>query len=256
MKEIYLGTVSMEKNRWEPGRIPTFNVSDFIEKAKSDGFYGIELWQYHYTLASDEEKAKLAAADIPFFFNTYLSLEEYDEKTYKEIADAVKAVKAKGVKFNFGRSYDCVPDIPKQLENLKRLTDMMPDYTKMLCECHANTVMEVPETAGEIFAKLDKDRYGAIIHLATDIEFADRCYAAYGDRICHIHCAYKGTDTSGTGFKPMNDGTGYVENMINYYVGKGFNGSLAMEFVKFEDTAEAHYIHAVEDMKYLSTLYK
>ncbi len=254
MKEIYLGSVSMEKNRWAPGRIPTFNVSDFIDKAKEDGFYGIELWQYHYTLASDDEKAKLAAADIPFFFNTYLSFNEYDEKTYKEIADAVKAVKAKGVKFNFESSDDSVCDVSKQLENLKKLTDMMPDYTKMLCECHANTFMEVPETAGEIFAKLDKERYGAIIHLSTDIEFADRCYAAYGDRISHIHCQYiaKGSEE----FSPLNDGTGYIEKMVNYHVGNGFNGSLAIEFVKFEDTAEAHYAHAVDDMKYLKTLYK
>ncbi len=255
MKQIYLGTVSMEKNRWEPGRIPTFNVSDFIDKAMADGFYGIELWQYHYTHASDEEKAKLAAADIPFFFNTYLSLEEYDEKTYKEIADAVKSVKAKGVKFNFGFYHDdCIPDFQKQLENLKRLTDMMPDYTKMLCECHANTIMDIPEKAGEIFAKLDKERYGAIIHLTTDTDFADRCYAAYGDRICHIHCQYQAEGS--TDFSAMNDGTGVVEKKVNYYIDKGFDGSLAVEFVEFEDTAEAHYMHAVEDMKYLKTLYK
>lgn len=256
MKQIYLGTVSMEKNRWEPGRIPTFNVSDFVDKAIADGFYGIELWEYHYTHASDEEKAKLAASGIPFIFNSYMSLEQRNDEVYKEIGDAVKAIGAKAIKFNLGKSYDCIPDIPAQIENLKRFSSYLPDDVKLLSECHPNTVMEVPEAAGEIFAKLDKERYGAIIHLSTAKDFIDRCYAAYGDRICHIHCAYKGEGGTGTGFKPMDDGTGYVEDMINYYVSKGFNGSLNIEFVKFEDTAEAHYEHAVKDMKYLSTIYK
>lgn len=256
MKKIYLGTVSMEKNRWEPGRIPTFNVSDFVDKAMADGFDGIELWQYHYTCASDEEKAKLAASGIPFIFNSYISLVERDDELFKEIGDAVKAIGAKAIKFNLGPSWADEIDVPAQIENLKRFSEYLPADVKMLSECHPNTVMEVPEAAGEIFAKLDKERYGAIIHLATENDFIDRCYAAYGDRICHIHCAYKGTDTEGTGFRAMNDGTGYVEDKLNYFISKGFNGSLNIEFVKFEDTAEAHYAHAVEDLKYLRTLYK
>ena len=80
MKKIYLGTVSMEKNRWEPGRVPTFNVSDFIDRAMADGFDGIELWEYHYTHASDEEKAKLVASKVPFIFNSYTSFVERDEE--------------------------------------------------------------------------------------------------------------------------------------------------------------------------------
>lgn len=252
MKPIYLSTVALEKNRWAPGRVPTFNASDFLQRAKDDGFYGIELWEYHYTKASDEEKAKLAAFDMPFFFNTYLSLEEYDDDVYKEIANAVKAVNAKGVKFNFGSSHVDNPDIPKQIENAKKLADLMPADTKMLCECHPNTVMEVPETAGEVFEKLDKERFGAIIHMKTDIDFADRCFAAYGDRICHIHSQY---NCDGV-FQPLDDGTGYAEKMFKYYTGKGFDGSVAIEFVKFEDTAEAHYPHALADLKYLQKIYK
>lgn len=255
MKQIYLATVALEKNRWEPGRIPTFNVSEFVPKAIEDGFYGIELWEYHYTKASDEEKAKLASFDVPYFFNTYLSLEEYDDDVYKEIANAVKAVNAKGVKFNFGSSHVDNPDIPKQIENAKRLAELMPADTKMLCECHPNTVMEVPETAGEVFGKLDKERFGAIIHMSTQKDFADRCFDAYGDRICHIHCAYRGPEMAGD-FRDMDDGTGFVDDMMKYFAGKGFDGSLAVEFIKFEDTAAAHYPHAVDALKYLNKVCK
>lgn len=255
MKPIYLATVALEKNRWEADHIPTFNVSDFLPKAKQDGFYGIELWEYHYTKASDEEKSKLASFDIPYYFNTYLSLVEYDETAYKQIADAVKALNAKGVKFNFGPSYGCTPDIPKQIENAKRLADMMPADAKLLCECHPNTVLEVPETAGEVFEQLDKERFGAIIHMSTKKDFVDRCFDAYGDRISHIHCAYRGPEMDGD-FRDMDDGTGYVADMMDYFDGKGFNGSLSVEFIKFEDTAEAHYPHAVDALNFLKKVCK
>ena len=256
MKEIYLGTISMEKNRWENGRIPTFNVSDFIDRIISDGFDGIELWQYHYTSASDEEKAKLASSGIPFIFNSYISFVERNDEIYKEIGNAVKELDAKTIKFNLGLSSDNNIDIATQVENLKRFAEFLPNDVKLLSECHANTIMEIPEEAGEIFAKLDKERYGAIIHLSYGKDFIDRCYAAYGDRITHIHCSYLDADIEEIDFKPLDDPTGNVKDKLNYFINKGFNGTLNVEFVKFEDTAEAHYIHAVEDMKYLRTIYK
>ena len=192
MKKIYLGTVSMEKNRWEPGRVPTFNVSDFIDRAMADGFDGIELWEYHYTHAS-----KLAASGVPCIFNSYISLVERNEEAFKEIVDAVKAVGATAIKFNLGPSWVEEIDVPAQVENLKYFASLLPENVKLLCECHGNTVMEVPEDAGKVFAELDKDRFGAIIHLATENDFIDRCYAAYGDRICHMHCAYQTENEKG-----------------------------------------------------------
>lgn len=254
MEKIYLGTVALEKNRWAKTKTPSFNVSDFIPMLKDDGFYGLELWEYHYTLATDEEKAKLAESGIPFYFNSYISIGKRDDELFKSIGDAVKAIGATAVKFNFSRNWgEDIPEISDQIENLKRLTDFMPDNVKMLCECHPNTVMEVPEDAGEVFAKLDKEKYGAIIHLETDKAFADRCFDSYGDRIWHIHCQYKGDSK---GFQPMDDGTGKAEQLLNYYKSKNFNGTMAIEFVKFEDTAEAHYENAKNELKYLNKIYK
>lgn len=254
MKKIYLGTIALEKNRWAKGRNPSFNVSDFIPNLKDDGFYGMELWEYHYTLATDEEKAKLAECDIPFYFNTYISIEKRNDELFKSIGDAVKAIGATAVKFNFSRNWgEDIPTVSTQLENLKRFTDFLPADVKMLCECHANTVMEVPEDAGEIFAKLDKEKYGAIIHFETDTELADRCFESYGDRICHMHCQYKG---GAPGFQSMDDGTGKAEHLVNYYKNKGFDGTMAIEFVKFEESAEQHYENAKKELKYLRKFYK
>lgn len=252
MKKIYLSSVALEKNRWAklPGRVPSFNVSDFIPKIKSDGFCGVELWQYHYTLTSDEEKSRLASSGIPFIFNSYVSIVNRDDELYNSIGDAVKNLGATAVKYNFGSD---IETLSQQLENLNRLTDCMPDGVKMLCECHPNTLMEVPEVAGEVFDKLDKNRFGAIIHMETASDFADRCFANYGDRICHIHCAYKNGENS---FVPMDDDTENIKNYINYYLSKGFDGSLAIEFVKFEDTAEQHYANALKDLEVLNSLYK
>lgn len=252
MKQIYLSSVALEKNRWAklPERVPSFNVSDLLSRIKADGFYGVELWQYHYTIATEEEKSKLASSGVPFIFNSYVSIVNRDDELYKSIGNAVKNIGATAVKYNFGGD---IETLSQQMENLKRFTDCMPEGVKMLCECHPRTLMEVPEVAGEVFAKLDSDRHGAIIHMETDADFADRCFENYGDRICHIHCAYKGGEN---GFIPMNDGTDNVKNYINHYLEKGFDGSLALEFVKFEDTAEEHYANALKDLEVLKSLYK
>ena len=253
MSQIYLGTVALEKNRWAAGRIPSFQVSDLLPAITDNGFDGVELWQYHYTHATDEEKEKLAASGVPFYLSTYISIVNRNEEVYKEIGDAAKAIGAKGLKYNFGKRLDTAPDIDSQIENLKCLCGYLPDDTKLLCECHAGTIMEDPELAGEVFSKLDKERFGAIIHLETATDFADQCFKNYGDRIWHIHCAYKnGTD----GFVAMDDGTGNVEELIKYYSSKGFNGSYAIEFVKFEPDAESHLKHAIEDVKYLKKIIK
>lgn len=249
MSEIYLGTICMEKNRWAEGRNPTYAVSDYVKKAIDDGFYGMELWQYHYTLATEEEREKLKASGIPFVFNTYISFEKRDDETFKLIGDAVKALGAKAIKYNLGPLNAENINISAQIENLKRFAEYLPPDVKLLSECHGNTVMEEPEMAAEILSKLDKERYGAMIHLKTELDFADRCYAAYGDRIWHIHCAnYKGWDI---GFVHINDGTDFAESYINYHKSKGFNGSFTIEFVNFEDTPEAHYKNAVNDMKHI-----
>ena len=250
MHQIYLGTISMEINRRFCGENLALRVSDYVERIKQDGFYGIELWQYHYTCASDEEKAKLASANIPFIFSSYLSLEEYDEESYRAVADAVHALKAVAVKYNFGRSKDTTPDIPKQLENLKKLTAMLPEYTKMICECHANTIAEFPEDAVKLFSQLDKERFGAIVHLPENIELADRCYKEFGDRIWHIHCQYR---PEGAGCALLDDGTDFVASTLKHHIENGFDGSVTIEFLKAEETVEEHYANAVADLKYLNS---
>ena len=40
MRKIYLGSIALEKNRFNEGKIPSYLVSDYIEKAKNDGFDG------------------------------------------------------------------------------------------------------------------------------------------------------------------------------------------------------------------------
>lgn len=251
MNKIYLGTICMEKNRWADGRMPTYPVSDYINRAIGDGFYGMELWQYHYTLATEAEREKLSASGVPFIFNSYISFEERNDEEYAQIAQAVRSLGATAVKYNLGATGAVKSDILKQIENLKRFAELLPTETRLLSECHANTVMEKPEMAAEIFSKLDKDRFGAIIHLKTDIEFAEKCYEAYGDRIWHIHCAnYKGWDE---GYDHINDGTDFAKKNIAYHKGKGFTGNFTVEFVKFEETPEAHYENAVNDMRHIKT---
>ena len=66
---IYLSTVCLEKNRWGR-REPSFKVSEWTQRLAEYGFDGIELWEFHYLLADDAEKAKLTNLDMPMIYNS------------------------------------------------------------------------------------------------------------------------------------------------------------------------------------------
>lgn len=253
MQKIYLGTVALEKNRWAPGRIPTFQVSDLLEKVREDGFSGIELWEYHYLSADREEQKRLADAPMEYIFNSYLSLKNGVTEHLKETARAIRELGAVGVKYNFGhRDFDSEPgytehDYVEQTETLLRFADLLPADVKLLCECHANTLMEYPERAGRVFEKLD-ERFGAIIHLKTGRELAEKCFDAYGDRICHIHAA---NSVEGIGFCNLEDNGEELMGHLEYYKSRGFKGSLTVEFTKNSDSVEGYYEAAVKDLAFL-----
>ena len=59
--QCYIATVCLDRNRWGT-REPSFAVSDYLDRFASDGFDGIELWEYHYTRSSDAEKERLVSA--------------------------------------------------------------------------------------------------------------------------------------------------------------------------------------------------
>lgn len=246
MKKVYLGSIALERNRWESGRSPTYLVSDFVQRAKDDGFDGIELWQYHYLSADAGERKKLVDSDTSFIFNSYLSLADGMTDAVKDVADAICQLKAEAVKYNFGSSqlgYNPA-DLQKQTETLLRFADMLPENVKLLCECHADSIGEDPVRMAEIFKKLD-ERFGAIIHLMTPLDFAKHCFDCYGERICHIHSSYVLPDL---GFQCLAGAEATAEEHYQYYVSRGFNGTVTVEFTQDASSPEQFYHNTLKDL--------
>jgi len=254
-KQIYLGSIALEKNRWAAGRMPTYLVSDYLEQIKKDGFAGIELWENHYMKAGSAERKKLAGAEMAFLFNSYLSLKDGITDEIREIAAAIRDLSAKAVKFNYSlRDFDWDPgyteeDYITQTDNLLRFAELVPGV-KLLCECHANTLMEHPQRAGEVFARLD-ERFGAIVHLSDGREHLEACFDCYGDRICHVHTA---NAVEGIGFDYLESADRRMRDNYEFMVSRGFAGTFTVEFVKNAAEAEAYYIAAQKDLEYLTKL--
>ncbi len=60
---IFLGTVLLERNRWaKDGRRSSVQVSDWTQRAHDDGFDGLELWEDHVNLATEDERERLRTA--------------------------------------------------------------------------------------------------------------------------------------------------------------------------------------------------
>ena len=117
--QIYLGTILLEKNRWPDspvtrfsigerlcrgrGALPSLQVSEWAERARADGFDGLELWENHALLVSDEELARLGRMPLPVaVYNSYFGLDDEDALWREVAAEAVLGLQAAGVKYNFG----------------------------------------------------------------------------------------------------------------------------------------------------------
>ena len=255
MSSIYLGSIAMEKNRWAPGRVPTYKVSEYAKRAVTDGFAGVELWENHYHLADDSDMKALQSSEVEYVFNTYFNLAEGFGDEIKAVADAVNSLDAVGVKYNFAHIDYGVDQkaLTALRDTLLRFADMLSPKVKLLCECHAWTAMEVPERAAGVFETLD-ERFGAIVHLAGDRNLLENCFECYGERICHIHTA--ASLPEGGGFTYLESMAKQIEPNMIYILSKGFNGTMTTEFIADADNMEKYYENALKDLNYLKTIYK
>ena len=231
MEHVYLGTIALEKNRWVKGKIPSLLVSEYVDRAKEDGYAGIELWENHFTLADEKDKCRLRESGIDFIFNSYLTLKNGLTDNLRRTADMICQLNASAVKYNFSIARDDKKvnrdTMKKETETLLRFAELLPQKVRFLCECHNGTLGGVPQYMAEVFENLDS-RFGAIIHLVTPLEMARECFDCYGNRICHIHSGYEAEPRV---FMPLEEVNTDVEKYLAYYRSRGFVGTVTVEFV-------------------------
>jgi sugar phosphate isomerase/epimerase len=249
--EIYIGTILLERNRWTRDKKPTCLVSEWIPRFKEAGFDGMELWENHAALASSTELKALEESSFPVsVFNSYATFDDAGQAAREQAARLTSLLKARAVKFNLGNN---VNDKDLYIESALKWKQQLPPGTRLLCECHAGTIMEDPKVAQEIFAVWEDEAFQAIIHpFTTDLKALREWFTCLGPRITHAHVQLR--DTSGT-MQRLERQPEAVKNALRLMKEEGFSGSFTLEFTEGtrapSESMEQLFTSAVADLRFL-----
>ncbi len=226
-----------------------------MERFARDGFSGIELWENHILKAEDQKKEMelIKKAKIPVaIYNTYTGFSDEEAEKRKKAAEIINYFGSDGVKYNLGKNDDLL-DV--YLENLQNWADSLPEKCRLLCECHGGTVLEDPETAGQVLGELD-DKFQAIVHCCGDSEKLVKWFDNLGEKITHAHVSLK---ANGKGVR-LSSNPGLI--LENLYIMKtaGFKGTFTLEFTEGlrseKENIEDSYQAALDDLQFLQEKYQ
>ncbi|MCD8482531.1 MAG: hypothetical protein LR015_07635 [Verrucomicrobia bacterium] len=253
----YLGSVLLEKNRWRRNEPPQLTLSQFTHKLLAAGFNELELWEFHYLKAHQEEQRSLCEGPLAFpIFNTYAEFRrgaEYADRL-EQVRAAVLALGSKEIKFN-------VPKEPELLEDALAIAsdwiETFPQGIRLLCECHPGTALEEPDVAARVIPSLPQSRFGTIAHVMASPTAAVRTwFEALGNSLSHIHIQTR-DDTKK--FCLAADRKEWAQEAIGVLQEFGFKGSITCEFTKGcatpEETPDELLAAAVADRNYLQNLW-
>ena len=252
---IFIGTVALEVNRWS-SRIPSFTVSDWIERMRDDGFDGLELWENHVMLhnSPEEEIKKILASEFPVdVYNSYIGFEDENAFQRSKAVEMICTLKAKAVKYNVGSD---IGKLAEYKSNLLEFAGNLPDGCRLLCELHDGTVLEDDAVAIDFFNDLPKKQFGIILQPFGDPELFKKKFDVFGNRISNIHSQLLNRDNARVRLDRMRTG---VCDCFKVMKENGFNGDVTIEFT--EGTAapgeniEDLYKNAVLDMEFIRENY-
>jgi sugar phosphate isomerase/epimerase len=249
--DIYIGTILLERNRWTREKKPTYLVSEWIPRFAEAGFDGMELWENHAALASSTELKLLQESGLPItVFNSYAAFDAEGEAAREEAVRLTSFVNARAVKFNLGKE---AGEKDLYIENALKWKQQLPPGTRLLCECHAGTIMEDPKVAKEVFAAWEDKAFQAIIHpFTTDLPVLREWFAHLGPRITHAHVQLR--DASGT-MQRLERQPEEVGNALRLMKEEGFCGSFTLEFTEGtrapSESVEQLFASAVADLHFL-----
>ncbi|MHB9106538.1 MAG: sugar phosphate isomerase/epimerase family protein [Armatimonadota bacterium] len=243
---IYIGTILLERNRWSPGKVPTYRVSEWLDRFARDGFDGVELWENHVALCSDDELARLEHAALPIVvFNSYAGMGDGGLPERDQAARVANRLGACAIKFNVGN----VPDNSAEYaRNAQVWADDMPRVARMLCECHPGTIMEELSVAQATYASWHDNRFQAIVHAFSEPEemLIEKLHRLGTHIVTHVHTAL-GAHTAET--KEL------VHRRVDILRDMGFTGSFTLEFTEGtgepDEDMETMYGRALRDLELL-----
>ncbi len=246
MSPVYMGTILLEPNRWQPGRPPSYRVSEWVERFRLDGFDGMELWENHAACCPPEELARMEASILPVaIFNTYAGMGNGGAPERDRAAELVNRLGAGAVKFNVG-------NVPQERDeyarNAKAWADRMPSVTRMLCECHGGTLMEKLDVAQAMYEAWGDKRFQAILHAfaGEETQVVDILRQLGPSVVTHVHAALR---------DHAPETADMVRRRIALLHDMGFAGTFTLEFTEGTGTPgedrDVMYERALRDLDWI-----
>ena len=247
--KVYIGTILLEPNRWAQVRTPTYRVSEWLGRFAEAGFDGVELWEYHATLASPSELASLEASPVPVaVFNTYCGFEDAAAGDRAKAVEMVRRLAAGGVKFNVGRDADRREEY---LRNLRAWAGELPEGCRLLCECHGGTILEQPPVAAEFFREAGIGRLQGIVHCLAGVAGLGEWFDRLGPAITHAHVALRHDGRNAR----LSACPAAVAEALALMRRRGFAGSFTLEFTEGTrepgENIESLWQAALDDLAFL-----
>ena len=244
---VFLGTVALEINRWG-SRVPSFKVSDYLERIKNAGFDGIELWENH---AAGDEPEKIKASGFPVsVFNTYAGFGDEDAPAREAAANTANFLNSGAVKYNVGEDASRLNEYKR---NVSGFADMLP-RSDLLCECHAGTVLEHISASVEFFSGMPTN-FGIITHPFGPRAALQNTFEAHGARLKLIHSQFM-KDRARVRLDRAPD---FIRDCFAVMREHGFAGDFTIEFTELTgapgENIEALFENAVADMAFIKNNY-
>jgi len=243
---IYIGTVLLEAQRWNSKAPLTCRVSEWIERFSRAGFDGIELWQNHAALATEEELTALRQSRVPIpIFNSYASMDDAGLAGRQLATRFIREFGAKAVKFNVGKNPDTVE---KELTTAAAWSAEMQGV-RLLCECHGGTALQEPCEAARLLA--NRPEIDVIVHAFSSTNLDD-WMTRLNRRIVHVHSVCM--DEKGNRVR-LRTRAGFVRERLRQLRDSGFQGTFTIEFTegvaKAPENPDALFAAACDDMAFL-----
>lgn len=248
---IYLGTILLEPQRWSGDKMPSYAVSAWQERIAAAGFDGIELWENHYLKADASERELLRDKAAPIaLFNSYAGLEDEHAAQREVAARSAAELGAGAIKFNAGND---TARFNEYLANAAAWADLLPQSTRLWCECHPGTVLETPQAAARVFDIWDEARFGVMIHpFTTQPAVLREWLRLLGPRVQHAHVQIRDDEGRPTCLDMQSETACAALEILRE---GGFAGSFTAEFTLGTSTAndqtELLWPNALRDLKFL-----
>ena len=251
--ELYIATLLLEVNRHGNPKTPSFRVSEWTERFAEAGFDGMELWEYHATLAEPEEAEALQTTAFPTaIFNTYASMDEAGREDRERATRWVERLQPWGIKFNVGKEPAARETY---LTTVREWRAQLPADVTLLCECHPGTIVEEPEAAKQFFDDLNVDNWGIIVHALNRIESLQAWFDTFGSAVMHAHLQMRTDDRQVIRFDRRPERT---REAVRVMSDAGFQGSCSFEFTEGmrtpDENIEDLWANTLRDLAYLRTV--